>query len=77
MTGGVLKINGDDLGRLYVKTPEFGERTESAADVEARMWIEALLHDTDVFVKPEEALTVTKVIEAVYESARTGRLIEF
>jgi predicted dehydrogenase len=77
MTGGVVKINGDDLGQLYVKTPEFGERIENAADVEARMWVEAILRDTDVFVKPEEALTVTRVIEAVYESAKTGRLVEF
>lgn len=82
---GTLKINGDDLGRLYTKTPElgtdgvafFGGKEISASDMEARMWIDAILKDEDVFVKPDEALVVTRVLEAVYESARTGKLIEF
>lgn len=80
-----LKINGDDLGRLYVKEPELGAggvayydgATENPADLEAQMWINAVLKNKEVFVKPEEALIVTKVLEAVYESAKTGRLVEF
>ena len=39
----------------------------------ARMWIGAILNDTDVYVKPEEALVVTEILEAIYRSAESGK----
>ena len=41
------------------------------------MWIDAILKDTDPIVKPEEALVVTEILEAIYESAKTGKAVEF
>ena len=41
------------------------------------MWIDAILNDTDVLVKPEEALVVTQILEAIYESAKTGKPVLF
>lgn len=53
-----------------------GEST-SAPDVEARQWIDAILNDTEPTTKPEQAFVVTKVLEAIYESAKTGKEIIF
>lgn len=55
----------------------FDGETASAADVEARQWIDAVINDKEPLVKPEQAFVVTKVLEAIYESAKTGKTIEF
>ena len=47
------------------------------ADVEARQWIDAVLNDKQPTVLPEQALVVSQILEAIYESARTGKTIEF
>lgn len=80
-----LRINGVDFGKLYVKKPNLdadgvdfyeGESASPAA-VEAKMWIEAILEDKEPLVKPEQALIVTEILEAIYESARTGKAVHF
>lgn len=43
--------------------------------MEARHWIDALKNDTEPFVKPEEALVVTRILEAIYKSAETGKAV--
>lgn len=53
-----------------------GEST-SAPDVEARQWIDAILNDTEPVTKPEQAFVVTKILEAIYDSAKTGKEIIF
>ena len=35
------------------------------------------VYKRQLFVTPEQALTVTKVLDAIYESARTGKTIYF
>ncbi len=50
---------------------------KTPADIEARQWIDAILNDTEPVVKPEEAFVVTKILEAVYESAKTGKEVIF
>ncbi|WP_445491689.1 Gfo/Idh/MocA family protein [Niallia sp. 03133] len=49
----------------------------NAGELEARQWIEAVIEDKEPLVKPEEAYIVTKILEAIYESAKTGKAIEF
>lgn len=80
-----LRINGEDLARLYTRQVELegkgvdfyeGDK-ESAADREARSWIESILNDTEPVVKPEEALVVTELLQAIYDSAKTGEAIYF
>lgn len=80
-----LRINRVKHGRQMVEKPDFeaggvafydGESV-SAADIEARQWIDAVINDTEPLVKPEQALVVTQILEAVYESAKTGKTIEF
>jgi len=80
-----LRINGEDLGRLYTRQVElegkgvdfYDGATESAADLEARLWIESILNDTEPVVKPEEALVVTELLQAIYDSAKSGEAIYF
>ncbi|MES9760181.1 Gfo/Idh/MocA family oxidoreductase [Priestia megaterium] len=84
MKGG-LRINGERYGKLYDTTIElnaggvafYDGNEESDADLEARLWIESILNDTEPIVKPEEALVVTQILEAIYESATTGKAIYF
>jgi predicted dehydrogenase len=54
-----------------------GIGSQAPQDLEARQWIDAIKNDTDPLVMPEEALVVTRILEAIYESARTGKAIYF
>ncbi len=49
----------------------------SAGVADNRQWLEAVLNGTQPLVKPEEALVVTKVLEAIYEADRTKQEIRF
>lgn len=76
-----LTINSEDHGLLNEKhiateaagvafyegvaaTPEYNE---------ARSWYDAVINDTDPVVLPEQALVVTKILEGIYESSKTGQ----
>lgn len=80
-----LRINGEKLSRMYVTKPElgaggvafYGGKTESDSDREARLWIDNIINDTEPLVKPEQALVVTEILEAIYESAKTGKPVFF
>jgi predicted dehydrogenase len=80
-----LRINGENFSKLYTTKAEldatgvafYGGKKESDSDREARMWIESIINDTAPIVKPEEALVVTQILEAIYESANTGKAIYF
>ena len=80
-----LRINGENLSRLYETKVDlssggvaFNEGiSEDSADVEARSWIDCILNDTEPVVKPEQALVVTEILEAIYESAKTGKPVYF
>ncbi|MGI6707240.1 MAG: Gfo/Idh/MocA family protein [Clostridia bacterium] len=80
-----LRINGERFSKLYTNKPQLGaggvdfyEGDEiSAADLEARMWIDSILNDTEPLTKPEQALVVTEILEAIYKSAATGKPVYF
>ncbi|MDD9792392.1 Gfo/Idh/MocA family protein [Priestia megaterium] len=79
-----LVFNGEMYGKLvetklqnaagiaYISPEE-----ETEADREIGQWINAILEDKDPVVTPEQAYTVTRLLEAIYESAETGKTIEF
>lgn len=46
-------------------------------DAEATIWVNALMGRGELFVKPEEAFTVTKILDAIYKSNATGQTIYF
>ncbi|WP_040206055.1 Gfo/Idh/MocA family protein [Neobacillus jeddahensis] len=80
-----LRINGEDFSKLYTnhinldaKGVDFYDgETEGAAELEARLWIESIINGTEPVVKPEEALVVTEILEAIYKSAQTGEAVYF
>lgn len=80
-----LRINGEKYGKLYVTKPGldasgvdfYSADAESAGDLEARWWIECVLNDGEPVVKPREALVVTEILEAIYESGNTGKPVFF
>ena len=43
----------------------------------AKVWLDAIDGIGQLCVKPEQAFTVTKILDAVYESARTGKQVVF
>lgn len=81
-----LRINGQKYGKMYTHKPEFNDggvpyfAVEDGYDpsvIEANTWFDSIINDTEVKVKPEEALVVTQILEAIYESAQSGQPIYF
>jgi len=80
-----LTINGEAFSRLYEKKVNIGaegvafyEGAEEAEEVlEAKQWIDSIIHDTEPLVKPEQALVVTQILEAIYESAKIQKPVYF
>ena len=54
-----------------------GVKDNDAAGREARQWIDAVLNDTKPCVLPEQALCVTRILEAIYTSSATGKPVYF
>lgn len=55
----------------------FEGATEAPGVLEADQWLRAIETDSEPLVKPEEAFRVTKVLEAIYQSAETRQEIRF
>jgi predicted dehydrogenase len=78
-----LRINGEKHSRLYVSNVElqgggvafYDGKSEKDADLEMRLWIQAIEQDTAPIVTPEQAYVVSQILEAIYESARTGQAV--
>ena len=77
-----LRINGVRHNRQYTMNPSFkaggaafydGKGNESPADTEERLWIEACRGGAAPITKPEQAYCVTRILEGIYESAKTGK----
>lgn len=79
-----LCINGVHGGALIETRPQLQQNgvpgevlDKDAADFEAEMWMDALDSGESTLVRPEQAMVVTQILEAIYASARTGKEIEF
>lgn len=85
MENNKLTFNGEEYSQMYTKEISLGAggvafydgEVESAADVEAKQWINAVINDTEPVTKPEQAIVVTQILEAIYESAKTGKPVYF
>ncbi|MBQ6789439.1 MAG: Gfo/Idh/MocA family oxidoreductase [Clostridia bacterium] len=53
------------------------EDNEMEGQAEARQWIDAILNDTTPCVLPEQAYVVTRILEGIYESSKTGDIYRF
>ncbi len=81
-----LRFNSIEFGRQVTQKPDFkaggaafnpGGGDESPSTLEARQWIDAVRSNTNPCVLPEQALVVTRILEGIYESAKTGKPVFF
>jgi len=81
-----LTIVSDSNGRMTNVTPSFddgaiayvpGVEVHSVPVQESRNFYDAILYGKELCVKPEQALVVTQILEAIYESAKTGKPVYF
>lgn len=78
-----LRINGEKHSRLFTTEIDlkaggvafYDGATERDIDLEMRMWIKAIDEDTEPVVTPEQAFVVSQILEAIYESAKTGKAV--
>ncbi len=80
-----LRLNGEKNSRTFVTKPDlkaggvafYDGATENESDREQRQWIDAVVNGTQPTVLPEQAIVVTQILEAIYESAKTGKPVYF
>lgn len=80
-----LLINKVELGRqvqTQVDTSAGGVAfyegaSASPALTEAKNWIDCIINDIEPVVKPEQALVVSEILEAIYTSNKTGKVVYF
>lgn len=80
-----LTINRVQYNRQCVEKPDletggvafFEGEKENDADIEQRIFFNAVVRGEPQVVKPEQAMVVTQLLEAVYQSADTGKTVYF
>lgn len=80
-----LRINRVQYNKQCVEKPDLASGgvafyegvSEDAPDIEQRVFYNAIIKGEDLVVKPEQAIAVTRILEAIYESARTGKTVYF
>ena len=86
MFGGphTVRFNGVKHGRSFLKTYDCSDpmapgavQTPAPPLAVIRHFVDCIRNDTDPFIKPEEAMVVTQIIEGIYRSAASGEEIFF
>lgn len=80
-----LRINSVKYGRQRVEEINFDAGgvdlyegiTSDPTDVEQYVFYQAVVNGEPLIVKPEQAMVVTQILEAIYESGRTGKPVYF
>ncbi len=73
-----VRLNKLINGKQVITTPKLGvPPMGSMHEYDISHWIDAILNDRDVPVPAEEGAVGTRVIEAIYDSAATGKTIFF
>ena len=84
MKNGGFRINGVRNGRQFITEYSLtaggvafydGNPNEDAGTKEARQWIRAITENKDPIVLPYQAYTVTRILEAIYQSSETGNIV--
>lgn len=55
----------------------FGGGAGEEGTIDNRQWLEAIKYGTSPLVRPEEALTVTRILDSIYKAAERNREIRF
>ena len=80
-----LRINSVKYGRQCVEKPDmnaggvafYDGASEKPEDIEQMVFYKAITEDAPLTVKPEQAMVVTQILEAIYESAKENKTIYF
>ena len=81
-----VRINGVKLGKMYTMKPDlFGAGVaffdaaggENPSVTELGPFLNAVEGKGELVTKPEQALVVTQLLEAIYTSAKTGKAVYF
>lgn len=80
-----LRINSVKYNKQVVEKPAldaagvafYDGEGEDAPDVEQKTFYNAVKNGGKLVVKPEQALVVTQLLEAIYESAKAGKAVYF
>lgn len=83
--GTKLRFNCAKHGKLATMTPDlsaggvafYDGETANSSDLENYNFYDAIINGKELRVKPEQALVVTRILEAIYESAKTGKPVYF
>lgn len=76
-----LRLNYVKNGRQVIEVPNFDAggvafydgSSDDPAELECRAFYDAIINDKEVSTKPEQAMVVTQILEAIYKSAETGK----
>lgn len=76
-----LRLNGEKNSRLFDTNIDvhtggvafYEGNSSDPGEMEARSWIDCVINDKEPVVKPNEALVVTEILEAIYESSKSGQ----
>jgi predicted dehydrogenase len=82
---GTLVMNGVKNGRQYTLSPDFkggsavfyAGLVSKPEDLEARTFASAIRGRGKLYVLPEQAAAVTRILEGIYKSAETGKPFYF
>lgn len=85
MDDGKLFVNGVKHGKQFIEEPSmegggvafYDGASDKAEELEQQVFYNAVRNGGELVVKPEEALVVTRILEAIYESASTGKPVYF
>ena len=82
-----LRINGVNNGRQYITVPDFAAGgvdffsgsggIGDPATIEAKTFLDAIRGKGELVVLPEQAIVVTRILDAIYQSAKTGKPVYF
>ncbi|MEG0754098.1 MAG: gfo/Idh/MocA family oxidoreductase, partial [Angelakisella sp.] len=80
-----LRINGVKHNRQYVEIPKlvagevdfFSGGGVAPEVMEQQVFVNAVLGKGELCVLPEQAAAVTRILDAIYESAKTGKPVYF
>jgi predicted dehydrogenase len=81
LTGGLelfpLQLNQAKHGMLFNTVADYVPGEESADIAQAKNFINSCLGKEELVVAPEQAMQVSKIIDAIYKSSETGQSVRF
>jgi predicted dehydrogenase len=79
-----VRVNGEHNGSLFVQNYSMGAsfiggdegpETFAGERLEMETWLNSIRNDSELVVKPEQAYMVTRILEAIYQSAASGDVV--